>query len=72
MKPTPKPSICVIQYNDNFDSDLKNDVEFANVNLLCNELSLRLLANDSITCTKKNCVVKIENKVKETSKVKAT
>lgn len=54
MQPTTKRSIWVVEYNGDFDSDDNNkDIEFVDLDLPCNKLSLQLLANDSITHTKK-------------------
>lgn len=47
-------------------------MEFVDIDLPCNKFSLRLLANDSITYIKKRRIVKIEDKVNEALKVKAT
>ncbi len=72
MRPTLKRSTRMIDYNgdSNFDSD--NEVEFVDIDLPCNKLSVRLLANDSITCTKKRCILETEDEADEPSKVKAT
>lgn len=32
--------ICMIDYNDNFDFDSDNNVEFVDINLLCNKSSV--------------------------------
>lgn len=72
MRPTPKQSTWVINYNGNSNSDSDNNAEFVDVNLSCNKLSVRLLANDTITRTKKRRVLETENEVDEPPKVKAT
>lgn len=46
-------------------------MKFVNVNLPCNKLSVRLLANNSITYTKIKRVVEIKDESDESSKVKA-
>lgn len=48
-----KQSTYVIKYNYNFDSNFDDNAKFIDVNLLYNKLSIQLLANDSITYTKK-------------------
>ncbi len=62
----------MIDYNGDSNSDFDNDVEFVDIDLLCNKLSVRLLANDSINRTKKRRVLETENEADEPSKVKAT
>ena len=61
----------MIDYNGNFNSDYDNDIEFVDLDLPCNKLSVRLLANDSITRTKKKHQLKTRDEVDEPSKVKA-
>lgn len=40
-------------YNRNFESDNNNEnVEFLNVDLLCNKFNIQLIVNNSITYTK--------------------
>lgn len=72
MRPIPKQPTQVINYNSNSNSDSNNNAEFVDIDLPCNNLSLRLLANDIITCTKKRRVLKTEDKADEQPKVKAT
>ena len=53
-----KQSTRVVEYNEDSESDNDDeDVEFVNVNLPYNKLSLQLLANDSINRTKKRRVI---------------
>ena len=48
----------VVEYNWDSESDNDDDdVEFVDINLPCNKLSIQLLVNDSITCTKKRLVI---------------
>lgn len=62
----------MLTYNSTFDSNSNNNVEFININLPCNKLSIQLLANDSMTYTKKKYVVEIEDKANEPPKSKPT
>ena len=58
MRSRIKRSSRVIEYNVDSESDNEDkDVEFVDVDLPCNKLSLQLLANDSITRTKKRRVI---------------
>ena len=66
-----KQSICLIKYNSNFKFNSDDNTEFIDIDLPCNKLNIWLLANDSILCTKKRHVLKIENEANEASKVKA-
>ncbi len=71
MRPSTKRSIRVVEYNG--DSDLDDDdedIEFINIDLPCNKLSLQLLANNSITRTKKRHVI-TDNKDNESPRPKA-
>ena len=53
-----KRSTWVVEYNGDSESDNNNeDVEFIDINLPYNKLSLQLLANNSITRTKKKRVI---------------
>ena len=72
MRSTLKQFTCVIDYNGDFDSDSNNNVEFVNIDLLCNKLSVQLLANNSITHTKKRYVFEMEDKADELLKAKVT
>lgn len=72
IRPTQKQPTCIIQYNSNFDSVLDNSIEFIDIDLSRNNLSLWLLANMSIIRTKKRHIVEIEDEANEISKVKAT
>ncbi len=72
MRPTPKWSTCVINHKSDSNSDSDNDVEFVDIDLPCNRLTVRPLANDSIICTKKKRVLETEDGADERSKVKAT
>ena len=56
----------MIYYNDDSDSD--EEVEFINVHLPCNKLSLQLLANDATTCPKKRHVDDIKNEATKAPK----
>ena len=40
MRSTFKQSTCMIDYNGNSDSDSDNNVEFVDINLTCNKLSV--------------------------------
>ena len=62
----------MIDHNGDSDSDSDNNVEFVDINFPCNKLSVQLLANDSITRTKKRHVVKTEDKANELLKIKVT
>ena len=44
------------QYNSHSNSDSDDDVEFFDIDLSCNKLSVQLLANTFATCTKKHCI----------------
>ncbi len=58
MRPSTKRSTRVVEYNGNSDSDDDDeDVEFIDIDLSYNKLSVQLLANDSITRTKKRRVI---------------
>lgn len=57
IKPTSKQSTCMIDCDGNFDSNFNNNMEFIDVDLPCNKLSVQLLANDSATQIKKKCAV---------------
>lgn len=70
MRPTLKESTCIIECNDNSDSGSDNNIEFDDVNLFCNKQSLKLISNDSITCTKQRRIVEIKIKADENLKVK--
>ena len=60
----------MVKYNRNSVSDNYNeDIDFVNVDLSCNKLSIQLLANNSITCTKKKCVI-TNNKNDQSFKLK--
>ncbi len=62
----------MIDYNGNFNSNYDNNIEFVDLDLPCNKLSVRLQANDSITRTKKKYQLKTRDEADEPSKVKAT
>lgn len=72
MKPTSKQSTCMIDYNDTFDSYSDKHVEFIYIDLSCNKRSVWLLANDSVTHTKKRRVVEIEDEADEPPKTQST
>lgn len=72
MKSTSKQSICVINYNGDFNSDFDNNMEFIDINLLSNKLSVKLIANDSITHIKKKHVLKIKDEADKFLKTKVT
>ncbi len=72
MRPTPKQSTCVIDYNGSSNSDSDNKVEFVDIDLPCNKLSVWLLANDSITRTKKRRVLETEDEADKPSKANTT
>ncbi len=62
----------MVEYNGDSDSDDDNEnIEFIDIDLPYNKLSLQLLANDSITHTKKRRVI-TDDKDNELSKPKAT
>lgn len=71
MRPNLKQSTRIINYNSNSNSDSDNDVEFVNIDLRCNKLSILLLTNFSIIYSKKKRIVEIDNKVDEAPKLKA-
>ena len=60
----------VIHYNNNFD--LNKKVEFINIHLLCNKLSLQFLVNDATICPKKCRVNDIEDEAAKASKTNTT
>ena len=62
----------MIAYNRNSNSDSDNNLEFVDIDLPCNKQSVRLLANDLITRTKKKRVLETKNEADEPSKVKTT
>lgn len=68
---TSKQFTYVIEYNGNSNTNFDNNVEFIDVDLSCNELNVRLLANDPITYTEKRRIFKTEDKNKKCSKIKA-
>lgn len=72
LRPPSKQSTRMIEYNSNSDSGFDNSIEFINVNLPYNNVSIQLLANDSITHTKKKRVVRTKDEVDEASKIKTT
>ena len=73
MRPRTKRSTRVVEYNGDSDSDGDDeDAEFVDVDLPCNKLSLQLLANDSITRTKKRRVIETDDEDNEPLKPKAT
>lgn len=71
-KLTLKQSIYIIDYNGNSDSNFDNNLEFVDINLFYNKLSIHLLANDLITCIKKRHVLETEDKADEPLKTKVT
>ena len=72
IRPTSKQSTCITEYNGNFDFNSDDNAEFIDIDLLCNKVSIWLLTNDSITCTKKRRILETEDKANKLSKVKAT
>ena len=60
----------VIHYNDDSDSD--EEVEFIDVHLPCNKLSLQLLANDTTTRPKKRRVDDVEDEATKALKTNTT
>ena len=72
MKSTLKQFTHMIDYNGNSDSDSNNNVEFADIDLPCNKLSVQLLGNDFITRIKKRHVFKTEDKADKSLKTKIT
>lgn len=71
IRPTAKRFTRVIEYNCDSDSDDDDeDVEFVDVNLPCNKLSLQLLTNNCITCTKKRRLIETGDKDDELPKPK--
>ena len=62
----------MIEYNGISNSDSDNNTEFIYDNLPCNKLSIWLLANNFIACTKKKRVLETEDKANELPTVKAT
>ena len=58
MRSRIKRSTQVVEYNGDSESDNDDeDVEFVDIYIPCNKLSLELLANDSIICTKKRYAI---------------
>ena len=72
MRLTLRQSTYVIDYNGNYDFDFDNNIEFFDIDLLCNKLSIQLLANDFITHTKKRYILEMKDKVNKPLKVKVT
>ena len=70
MRSTLKQSTCIIDYNGNYDSNFDNNVEFVDIDLPCNKLSVQLLANDSITRTKKRRILETEDEADKPLKTK--
>ena len=70
MRSTLKQLTRVIAYNGDSDFDSDNNVEFVNIDLPCNKLSVRLLANDSISRIKKKRVLEMEDEANESLKAK--
>lgn len=68
---TSKQSIYVIRYKNNSDCNSDNNKKFIDIDLLCNKLSIRLLANNFITYIKKRRILERKDKSNEFSKVKA-
>lgn len=62
----------MINYNGNSNPDFDNNIEFVDIDLSCNKLSIQLLTNNLITCIKKNYIFEIEDKTNKLLKVKAT
>ena len=60
----------MIYYNNN--SDLNKEVNFIDVYLPCNKLSLQLIANNAITCSKKRYIDDVKNKATKTPKTNTT
>ena len=73
IRPSSKQSPRVVEYNGDSDSDEEEDVEFVDVDLPCNKLSVQLLANNSTTRSKKRrVVIDTDDEAEEVSKVKTT
>ena len=62
----------MIMYNNNSDFGSNDNAKFIDIDLPCNKLSIRLLANDSIACTKKRRALKTKDKANKFLKIKAT
>ena len=63
----------MVEYNRDFDSDEEEDVEFVNIDLSCNKLSVQLLVNNSIIRSKKRReVIYTNDKAEEVSNAKTT
>lgn len=71
MRPNLKRFIHVVNYNSDSNSDLNNDIE-SDVDLTGNKLSVRQLANNSITHNRKRHIVEMKEEVNKALKVKAT
>lgn len=61
----------IIDYNSNLNSDFNNNIEFIYIDLLCNKLSIWLLANYSIYYTKKKHILKTKDKLDKPFKFQA-
>lgn len=72
VRPTLKQRIYFVEYNSDYNSNSDENAEFINVVQLCKKLSIHLLANASITCTKKRIVFQMNNNINKPPKVKAT
>lgn len=73
MRSTHKQFTQVVEYNGELDSDDNDeDVEFINVDLPCNKLSIQLLVNDSITRTKRRQTIETDNENDKRLNPKAT
>lgn len=72
MSPTFNEFTYVINYNSNFNSDSNKNMEFININLLYNKISIQLFVNSSITFIKKGRVLETEKKANKLLKAKIT
>lgn len=72
IKSIPKQFTYIINYNSTFDYNFDNNVEFIDVDLPCNKLNIWLLANNSVTSTKKRHIIETKDKDNEPPKIKPT
>lgn len=61
MRQNAKQSTRMINYNGISNSNSDNDKEFVDINLVCNKLNVRLLANDYIIRIMKRLIFETED-----------
>lgn len=64
IKPTLKQFTYIIKYNSNSNSNSNNNAKFIDIDLSCNKLNIRLLANNFITRIEKRHVLETKNEAK--------